>query len=137
MLKRRFPHYKIVMILLKFNSLVFFCIWNQSMIANIPQQPAVSNFNIPIPVSPSINLSMPNSPRKIETKRSVVGSFNSTVLINENLDSSAASSFSFKYIIFSSGKYFWFFINYISTFCCSILRLHLLIEIYLATSWLT
>lgn len=107
--------------LLKFNSLVLFDIVNQSIMVRTPQHPAVSSFKIPMPVSPSINLSTPKPPRKSENKRRVVGFFSSMVEIIANFSSSILLSFSFRYIIFSAGKNFWLVITYISTFCCSII----------------
>ena len=107
--------------LLKFKSFVFFCIENQSMIVRIPQQPKVRSFKIPIPVSPIIKRSTPKDPKKIETSKIVVGSLSSTVETRENFSSSTVLNLSLSYFIFSSGKYFWFVMMYISIFCWSIL----------------
>ena len=116
--------------LLKFKSFVFFCIKNQSIIVRIPQQPAVRSFKIPIPISPIIKRSMPRLPKKIEIIKIVVGSLSSTVEIRENFSSSTFFYLSLRYIIFSTGKYFWFVMIYISIFCWSILNTQFLM--YLA-----
>ena len=56
-----------MLILDKFNCFVFLLIVNQSISVNIPHNPAVNNFNIPMPISPIINLSIPKVPKKIDT----------------------------------------------------------------------
>lgn len=110
-----------VMILLKLISLTLDEIMNQSIIVNIPQQPAVRSFNTPMPISPIRNLSIPKEPTNMETKRMAVGSFKSMAAVIINLLSSRLMSFCFTIIILSAGKYFWFTIKYISTLCSSII----------------
>lgn len=55
----------------------------------IPHPPAVSNFNIPIPVSPSMKRSIPNPPKSRETINMTVGSFNSQACRDKKAASSA------------------------------------------------
>ena len=100
--------------MLKFASFAFLEIVNQSIMVKIPQHPQVSSFRMPMPVSPSIKRSIPRAPKKIETKRMVVGSFISMVEIRENFSSSMVRSLSFRDTIFSSGKNYWFVMIYIS-----------------------
>ena len=94
------------MTLLKFNSLVFLDIVNQSIMVRIPQTPSVKSFSTPIPISPIIKRSIPKQPRKIDISKIVVGSFKSIVDTRENFCSSIVRSLSFKYIIFFGWKIF-------------------------------
>lgn len=58
----------------------------------IPHPPAVNNFATPSPISPSINLSTPKAPTKIEITSNIVGSLKPIHSTTAALLSSASSN---------------------------------------------
>lgn len=96
----------------KFACFVFLEIVNQSIIVKIPQQPKVKSFNTPIPTSPSINLSIPKLPRKIDTISKTVGSFKSQACKVASESGEAFSSFCLKTGIAEASKYFALVVKY-------------------------
>ena len=92
--------------------MVFLLIVNQSTNVKIPQHPPVSNFKIPIPISPSMNLSIPKVPRKIETINRTFGFFKSHDWIDKKVVSSALSNFALKTGIAVASKYLALVVKY-------------------------
>lgn len=72
----------------------------------IPHPPAVNNFATPSPISPSINLSTPKAPTKIEITSNIVGSLKPIHSTTAALLSSASSNLCFIAGIFLLGKIF-------------------------------
>ena len=109
-------NYIIILIFDKFSCFVFLLIVNQSIIVKIPHNPPVSSFNIPIPISPIINLSTPSVPKKIEASNITVGSFNSVACNVNNESSDAFSNFCLIIGIADGSKYLAFVVRYKSIF---------------------
>lgn len=64
------------------------------MIDQIPQPPPVSSFKIPNPVSPKINLSMPQPPKKIDNKSTFIGERKSVLSTSVSLFAGIVCNFS-------------------------------------------
>ena len=99
---------------------VMFWIWNQSMMAKIPQPPAVRSLATPSPVSPSIKRSIPREPPKIETRSIVVGSRYSIEVTARKRESSRSASCSRMKGSCAGSKNFWLVARKRSTFWLSI-----------------
>ena len=89
---------------------------NQSIIVRIPQHSKVNSFKIPIPISPSINLSTPNKPKNHENKKHYCRFLSSVACNDKNVVSSAFSSFCLMIGIALDSKYFTLEVKYKSIF---------------------